>query len=77
MKIVILLQHKQDNFSSPMLILALKNVLSSKDERCVTDALRLCDLIVILLCEGRSALPKHTESALIVKNEPGEIVKFL
>ncbi|MCP9265968.1 HECD1 [Dirofilaria immitis] len=33
---------------------ALKSILMSKDERCIMDALRLCDLLMVLLCEGRS-----------------------
>ncbi|MFH4979391.1 hypothetical protein AB6A40_006100 [Gnathostoma spinigerum] len=45
---------------SPLLILALKNVLTSKDERCVMDSIRLCDLLILLLCEGRQALPQNS-----------------
>lgn len=44
-------------FSSPRLISALQCVLTNKDDRCVTDGLRLADLLVVLLSEGRSALP--------------------
>ncbi|KAI6238131.1 HECT-type E3 ubiquitin transferase [Aphelenchoides fujianensis] len=44
--------------SSPKLVPALKAALSSKDERCVLDSLRLADLLVILLCEGRGAFTK-------------------
>lgn len=43
--------------SSPRLISALQCVLTNKDDRCVTDGLRLADLLVVLLSEGRSALP--------------------
>ncbi|XP_076816720.1 E3 ubiquitin-protein ligase HECTD1-like isoform X3 [Clavelina lepadiformis] len=32
------------------------------DERCCLDTLRLCDLLLILLYDGREALPKHTIS---------------
>jgi E3 ubiquitin-protein ligase HECTD1 len=40
--------------------------LSNKDERCVLDSLRLADLLVILLCEGRQAFTKsHVSSALV------------
>ncbi|EGT44701.1 hypothetical protein CAEBREN_31965 [Caenorhabditis brenneri] len=35
----------------------LKATLTNKEERVVTDGLRLCDLLLVLLCEGRSALP--------------------
>uniref|UniRef100_A0A915DET1 E3 ubiquitin-protein ligase n=1 Tax=Ditylenchus dipsaci TaxID=166011 RepID=A0A915DET1_9BILA len=45
---------------SPLLVPAVKAVLSSKDERCVMDSLRLADLLIILLCEGRVALPKSS-----------------
>lgn len=45
------------SFSSPRLISALQCVLTNKDDRCVTDGLRLADLLVVLLSEGRSALP--------------------
>ena len=37
-------------------------MLSSKDERCVVDSLRLSDLLVVLICEGRSALPKSASA---------------
>uniref|UniRef100_A0A158P7N2 E3 ubiquitin-protein ligase n=1 Tax=Angiostrongylus cantonensis TaxID=6313 RepID=A0A158P7N2_ANGCA len=43
--------------SSPRLISALQCVLTNKDDRCVTDGLRLADLLVVLLSEGRSGLP--------------------
>ena len=43
--------------SSPKLMNAVSCVLSNKDDRVVTDGLRLADLLVMLLCEGRSALP--------------------
>lgn len=36
-----------------------------RDERSVTDGLRLADLLVILICEGRSALPKAASVAVI------------
>lgn len=40
--------------------------MSNKDERCVLDSLRLADLLVILLCEGRQAFTKsHVSSALV------------
>ncbi|CAD5227639.1 unnamed protein product [Bursaphelenchus xylophilus] len=45
--------------SSEKLVPALKNICSSKDERCVLDALRLVDLLVLLMCDGRSSLPKN------------------
>ncbi|KAI6211923.1 HECT-type E3 ubiquitin transferase [Aphelenchoides besseyi] len=44
--------------SSPKLVSALKSALTNKDERCVLDSLRLADLLVILLCEGRGAFTK-------------------
>uniref|UniRef100_A0A915PQB4 E3 ubiquitin-protein ligase n=1 Tax=Setaria digitata TaxID=48799 RepID=A0A915PQB4_9BILA len=56
---------------SPVFFLALKTVLTSKDERCIMDALRFCDLLVVLLCEGRSALPKSVVSAVASRNEAG------
>lgn len=43
--------------TSPNMIKGLKATLTSKEERIVTDGLRLCDLLLVLLCEGRSALP--------------------
>ncbi|KAK6057909.1 hypothetical protein COOONC_04534, partial [Cooperia oncophora] len=46
-----------DPADSPRLISALQCVLTNKDDRCVTDGLRLADLLVVLLSEGRSALP--------------------
>lgn len=46
--------------SSPLLVPALKAVLTSRDERCVMDTLRLCDLLIVLLCEGRHALPRSS-----------------
>ncbi|VDO30756.1 unnamed protein product, partial [Onchocerca flexuosa] len=57
--------------SSPVLFYALKTVLMSKDERCIMDALRLCDLLMVLLCEGRSALPKSIGSTAASRNETG------
>ncbi|CAD6199393.1 unnamed protein product [Caenorhabditis auriculariae] len=45
--------------SSPNIMPALSSVLTNKEERVVTDGLRLVDLLLVLLCEGRSALP-HT-----------------
>lgn len=36
---------------------AIHSVLTNKDDRVVTDGLRLADLLVVLLCEGRSSLP--------------------
>ncbi|KAM3726185.1 E3 ubiquitin-protein ligase [Dirofilaria immitis] len=57
--------------SSPVLFCALKSILMSKDERCIMDALRLCDLLMVLLCEGRSALPKNMGSSLAIRNETG------
>ncbi|EFO28334.2 hypothetical protein LOAG_00153 [Loa loa] len=57
--------------SSPVLFCALKTVLTSKDERCIMDALRFCDLLMVLLCEGRSALPKSMGSTVTSRNEPG------
>ncbi|CAD5221557.1 unnamed protein product [Bursaphelenchus okinawaensis] len=44
--------------SSEKLVPAMKNICSSKDERCVLDALRLVDLLVLLMCEGRASLPR-------------------
>lgn len=35
------------------------------------DALRFCDLIVVLLCEGRTALPKSMGSIVANRNETG------
>lgn len=46
----------------------------SKDERCIMDALRLCDLLMVLLCEGRSALPKSMGSTATSRNETGLLV---
>ncbi|CAB3409028.1 unnamed protein product [Caenorhabditis bovis] len=43
--------------SSPNMIKGLSAVLTNKEERVVTDGLRLADLLLVLLCEGRSALP--------------------
>ncbi|PIC33910.1 hypothetical protein B9Z55_013719 [Caenorhabditis nigoni] len=43
--------------TSPNMIKGLKATLTNKEERVVTDGLRLCDLLLVLLCEGRSALP--------------------
>lgn len=45
-------------FSSPKLVPALKYVFSLKDERCVLDAVRVADLLMVLMCEGRASLPK-------------------
>jgi E3 ubiquitin-protein ligase HECTD1 len=36
------------------------------DERCVLDTMRLTDLLLVLLFEGRSALPKATTTASLV-----------
>ncbi|TKR70253.1 hypothetical protein L596_022299 [Steinernema carpocapsae] len=44
--------------SSPQLVPALKTICTSKDERLVMDCLRLFDLVLVLLCEGRTALPR-------------------
>ncbi len=49
-------------FSSELLVPALKYALLNKDERCVSDSLRLADLLLVLLCEGRRALPKNGPS---------------
>ncbi|VDN05396.1 unnamed protein product [Thelazia callipaeda] len=57
--------------SCPIFLYALKAVWSSKDERCIMDALRLCDLLVVLLCEGRHALPKNMISSITSRNETG------
>lgn len=57
-------------FSSPKLIHALRVVLSSKDERCVMDGLRLADLLVVLLCEGRVLLPKIATTQLTTSSAP-------
>ncbi|EJW84453.1 Hectd1 protein, partial [Wuchereria bancrofti] len=57
--------------SSPVLLCALKTVLMGKDERCIMDALRFCDLLMILLCEGRSALPKSMGSTIANRAETG------
>nr|CAB3252456.1 E3 ubiquitin-protein ligase HECTD1 [Phallusia mammillata] len=35
------------------------------DERCCMDTLRLCDLLLILLYEGRKAVPKHNMALLM------------
>lgn len=43
--------------TSPNMIKGLRATLTNKEERVVTDGLRLCDLLLVLLCEGRSALP--------------------
>lgn len=43
--------------TSPNMITGLKATLTNKEERVVTDGLRFCDLLLVLLCEGRSALP--------------------
>ncbi|CAL2040217.1 unnamed protein product [Caenorhabditis brenneri] len=43
--------------TSPNMMKGLKATLTNKEERVVTDGLRLCDLLLVLLCEGRSALP--------------------
>ncbi|CAI5448918.1 unnamed protein product [Caenorhabditis angaria] len=43
--------------TSPNMIKGLSSVLTNKEERVVTDGLRLADLLLVLLCEGRSALP--------------------
>uniref|UniRef100_A0A1I7V093 E3 ubiquitin-protein ligase n=1 Tax=Caenorhabditis tropicalis TaxID=1561998 RepID=A0A1I7V093_9PELO len=43
--------------TSPNMITGLKATLTNKEERVVTDGLRLCDLLLVLLCEGRHALP--------------------
>ncbi|WKY07585.1 hypothetical protein Q1695_007222 [Nippostrongylus brasiliensis] len=56
--------------SSPRLISALQCVLTNKDDRCVTDGLRLADLLVVLLSEGRSALP--FTMAYQSSGEPGQ-----
>lgn len=53
------------SFSSNLLVPALKTVLCSKDERCVMDAMRFCDLLIILLCEGRHALPRSSTSSSV------------
>lgn len=37
---------------------ALENILLQKEERCCLDSLRLTDLILVVLFEGRQALPK-------------------
>ncbi|KHN87505.1 E3 ubiquitin-protein ligase HECTD1 [Toxocara canis] len=50
---------------SSLLVPALRAVLTSKDERCVMDTLRLCDLLVVLLCEGRHALPRSTACSTV------------
>ncbi|CAG9534153.1 unnamed protein product [Cercopithifilaria johnstoni] len=57
--------------SSPLLFCALKTVLTSKDEHCIMDALRFCDLLMVILCEGRTALPKSMGSTVISRNETG------
>ncbi|VDK59163.1 unnamed protein product [Anisakis simplex] len=56
----------QQLISSPLLVPALRAVLTNKDERCVMDTLRLCDLLVVLLCEGRNALPRTTACSTVV-----------
>ncbi|KAL3982231.1 HECT-domain (ubiquitin-transferase) family protein [Acanthocheilonema viteae] len=57
--------------SSPLFFCALKTVLTSKDERCIMDALRFCDLLIVLLCEGRNALPKSMGAIVASRNETG------
>lgn len=53
---------------SPELIPALRSVLGSKDERVQMDSLRLADLLLILLCEGRASLPRN--AAALAGSEP-------
>lgn len=55
--------------SSQKLIPAIKNISASKDERCVLDTLRLVDLLVILMCEGRTALPKAQSVLSVVDGQ--------
>lgn len=45
------------DYRSDRLITGISSVLSAKEERAVTDGLRLADLLILLLCEGRQALP--------------------
>jgi E3 ubiquitin-protein ligase HECTD1 len=35
-------------------------VLNSKDERSINDSLRFIDLLLVLLCEGRTSISKHS-----------------
>jgi E3 ubiquitin-protein ligase HECTD1 len=44
--------------NSSLLTPALANTILQKDERCSSDSLRLADLLLTLVCEGRSALAK-------------------
>ena len=47
---------------SPKLIPVLKAVMTSKDERCVMDGLRLTGMILGLICEGRNSIIKRDSS---------------
>ncbi|KAL3124758.1 hypothetical protein niasHT_001595 [Heterodera trifolii] len=49
----------EEILSSSKLVPALKMVLNGKDERCINDSLRFIDLLIVLLCEGRSAISKN------------------
>jgi E3 ubiquitin-protein ligase HECTD1 len=44
------------------------------DERCVLDTMRLTDLLLVLLFEGRSALPKATTSTLVSASAAAPLV---
>ncbi|GMT23830.1 hypothetical protein PFISCL1PPCAC_15127 [Pristionchus fissidentatus] len=50
--------------TSDRLITGISSVLSAKEERAVTDGLRLADLLILLLCEGRQALPLSAISSV-------------
>ncbi|GMS95260.1 hypothetical protein PENTCL1PPCAC_17435, partial [Pristionchus entomophagus] len=50
--------------TSDRLITGISSVLSAKEERAVTDGLRLADLLILLLCEGRQALPMSAISSV-------------
>ncbi|GMR47420.1 hypothetical protein PMAYCL1PPCAC_17615 [Pristionchus mayeri] len=54
----------EEVLTSDRLISGLSSVLSAKEERAVTDGLRLADLLILLLCEGRQALPMSAISSV-------------
>ncbi len=48
---------------SPELPEAVESALGAADERCVLDTMRLVDLLLVLLFEGRRALPRAAAAA--------------
>eukprot|EP00080_Pristionchus_pacificus_P012573 PDM72593.1 hecd-1 [Pristionchus pacificus] len=54
----------EEVLTSDRLITGISSVLSAKEERAVTDGLRLADLLILLLCEGRQALPMSAISSV-------------